>query len=81
MTPKQIQKTLKERKVTQKALARKLGISEMGVSRVINRLNVSNRVMTAVAGAIGKPKEQVFPEYYLGPRKRRTSKAMGTNKA
>lgn len=77
MTPNQIQEELKKRKVTQKQIARLLGISEMSVSKVVNKIIVSDRIMSVVAGALGIPKEEVFPEYYYGPKRRSTSKAIG----
>jgi len=80
MTPKQRKEALKKRKVTQKSIADKLGISEMSVSKAINDQIVSDRIYTAVAAAIGKPKGTVFPVYYHGPRRRRTSKAFGFRK-
>ena len=51
------------------------------MSRVIHRLSVSDRIMRAVAQAIGKPKTKVFPDYYLGPKLRSTSKAIGQKAA
>ena len=81
MTPEQIQKALKKRKITQKKIATDLGLSEMSVSRCIKyfhlRIGISDKIMTAVADAIGKPKEQVFSDYYKGPRLRSTSKSLG----
>jgi len=82
MTPKQRKAALKKRKVTQKALAKQIGVAEMSVSRVVNNTSNrswSDRIMTAVAEAIGKPKERVFPEYYCSHPRRSTSKAMGKN--
>jgi len=77
MTPQEIQKALQEKETTQKAIAGKLGVSEMSVSKVVHGMIVSDRIMTAVALAIGKPKTVVFPGYYFGPKLRRTSKALG----
>lgn len=80
MTPKQIQDTLKKKKITQKMIAVRADKSEMSVSKVCRKLMISDRIMAEVAKAIGKPKEKVFPEYYYGPRLRSTSKAMGQQK-
>lgn len=80
MTPKQRKDALKKKRVTQKEIAEKLGISEMSVSKAIHELIVSDRIYTAVAAAIGKPKDRVFSRYYHGPRRRRTSKAFGFKK-
>lgn len=77
MTPKQRKEALKKRKKTQKSIADELGVSEMSVSKAIRELIVSDRIYTAVAAAMGKPKEKVFPGYYYGPRRRSTSKAFG----
>ena len=77
MTPQAIQKALREKKTTQKEIAGKLGVSEMSVSKVIHGAFVSDRIMAAVARAVGKSKTQVFPDYYFGPKLRRTSKAIG----
>lgn len=74
MTPNRIQYELKERGLTQKALAAQIGVKPMHLSCVVRKQRVSNRVMRAVAEAIGKPVQTVFPEYYLAPPKRRTSK-------
>jgi len=77
MHPADIQAELKKRGLTQKALAEKLGVSEFPVSAVINKKHVSDRIMTAVAEAIGRDKTEVFAEYYLSPPKRSTSHAIG----
>lgn len=74
MTPTKIQEALKEKKITQKAIAGELGVAEMTVSKVIHRITVSNRIMKAIALKIGMPYVRVFPEYYLQPPKRSTSK-------
>lgn len=82
MTPEQRKAALKKRGITQKAIAEKLGVSEMSVSRQVNNTDnysVSDRIMSEIARAIGKSKQKVFPEYYLGPKKRSTSKAIGKN--
>ena len=74
MTPNRIQFELKERGITQRAIAAKLGQSEMHISYIIHKHRVSDRAMRAVADAIGKDVRAVFPEYYNAPPKRRTSK-------
>ena len=74
MTPNRIQYELKERGVTQRALAQKLGKCEMMISYIIRKQRISDPVMRAVADAIDKPIQTVFPEYYNAPPKRRTSK-------
>ena len=76
MTPGRIQGKLKDRGITQKAIAGELGVSEINISRVIHRKTVSDRIMRAVAEKIGKEPWDVFPEYYLQAPKRRTSKTL-----
>lgn len=75
MTPLEIQRAIRKNGTTQKSIAQNLDVTEMSVSYVINKKMVSNRIMRAVARAIGKVPTEVFPEYYLeGPKfPRRTS--------
>ena len=77
MHPADIQAALKKRGLTQQAIADQLRVSPITVSQVIRGKNISDRIMKAVAKAIEKPVQYVFPEYYLSPPKRKTSKAMG----
>ena len=77
MTPQEIQKALQEKKTTPKAITGKLGVSEMIVSKVVHGMIVSDRIMKAVALAIGKPKTEVLPGSCFGLKLRRTSKALG----
>lgn len=72
-----IQYHLKKRGIPQKQLALELGVGDMAVSNVINKRIVSDRIMKAVAKAIGRDVIEVFPEYYLKPPKRKTSQAFG----
>ena len=74
MHPADIQAALKKRGIKQKDLAATLGISEMTLSVVIRKIRISNRVMRGIAEAIGKDHREVFPEYFLAPPKRSTSK-------
>lgn len=76
MTSGEIQKKLKENGWTQKAIAENLEppVSEMTVSKVIHRIIVSSRVMRAIADKVGEDHREVFPEYFLQPPKRSTSK-------
>lgn len=76
MTTLEIQAALKKRGITQKQLAVDLGVSEMTVSKVINKTLISDRVMRGVAAAIQEDPADAF-EYYNGPRLRKTSKAYG----
>ncbi len=74
MTPNKIQEALRKNDITQKQIASELSVAEMTVSKVIHRIIVSDRVMKAIASKIGRDHRQVFPEYYLQPPKRSTSK-------
>ena len=76
MTPDEIKKALDDKKTTQTAIAEKLDVSAMSVSRVIYRGSTSDRIMRAIADAIGKKHTEVFPDYYLSPPKRSTSKTV-----
>jgi transcriptional regulator with XRE-family HTH domain len=69
MTPDEIKKAIKKKNTTQKAIAEKLGVSEMAVSHIVNKNQISNRIMQEVARVIGKDPCKIFPEYYLeGPK-------------
>lgn len=74
MEPAKIQYELKKRGITQKAIAREIGVAEMSVSKAIHRTGISDRIMKAVSRAIEQDHRYVFGEYYFGPKKRRTSK-------
>jgi len=74
MKPLKIQYELKLRGIQQADIARDLGVSSMAVSHVVNRTIVSDRIMRAVAAAIGRDHREVFPDYYLSKPKRSTSK-------
>ena len=74
MHPADIQAALKKHGYTQKMIARELGITEMPVSRVISKAIVSSRIMCAIAKRINRTPQEVFPEYFLQPPKRRHSK-------
>ena len=75
MTPSEIQKRLTDAKTTQRAVAQKVGVTPVSVSEVVNGKQVSDRIMRAVADAIGEDFRLVFADYYLRPPKRKTSKA------
>ncbi|MDY6792853.1 MAG: hypothetical protein SWH54_16435 [Thermodesulfobacteriota bacterium] len=76
MTPDEIKKAIKKNKTTQSAIAKKLNRSDMTVSLVIRRERISDYVMRGIAEAINKEHITVFPEYYLSPPKRSTSKTV-----
>ena len=71
MHPAKIQMELKLRGITQKDIAKKLGVVAMCVSREVNGQHCSERVRRAIAEAIGvdDPKA-VFPDYYFGTKRR-----------
>jgi len=75
MTPLERQFALKKRGITQKQVAEAIGVSPISVSDVIRGQRVSDRIMRGIAAAIGKDVRQVFPQYYLRPPLRSTSKA------
>ncbi len=70
----EIQYELKKRGITQKTVAAELGVTQMPVSKVINKLIVSSRIMCHVAKRIERDHRDVFPEYFLQPPKRSHSK-------
>jgi len=74
MTPNQRQFALKEKNLTQRAIAQKIGVTEVSVSDVIKGRRISDRIMRTVADALGDDVRLVFPEYYLRPPLRKTSK-------
>lgn len=75
MTPAKIQYELKKRKITQESIADQEGVHPVSISTVINRVSGrSDRLMKAIAKAIGKDHREVFPEYYFRKPKRSTSK-------
>lgn len=74
MHPADIQAEMKKRGISQQKLAHDLAVTQETVSKVVNKHCISDRVMRAVAAAIDKPVALVFPEYYLSPPKRTTSK-------
>lgn len=75
MTPNEIKKAIKKNNTTQKEIAKKLSVTEMSISHIVNKNQISNRIMQEIARTIGKDPCEVFPEYYLiGPKyPRRTS--------
>ena len=75
MTPKEIQAAIRAKGITQKAIAEKLNRTEMSVSYVIRRTIVSDYIMRGISKAIGKDRTVVFPDYYLKPPARCTSKS------
>ncbi len=60
MTPLEIKIELMKAGVSLRSIARQLEVSPTAVSLVVNRRMVSNRIMEAVAKAIGSEKKTVF---------------------
>jgi len=69
MTPAKIQYELKRRGITQRAIADGIGRSEQHVGQVILGRSTSHRTMTAIAKAIEKRPEALWPDYYLRPKR------------
>ena len=74
MKPLEIQFELKKRGISQKQIAEDNNVSPMTISKLINRSLVSDRLMKVVSELIGEDHRLVFPEYYLRPPLRNTSK-------
>ncbi|MDY7037337.1 MAG: hypothetical protein SV375_14375 [Thermodesulfobacteriota bacterium] len=66
-----IQYELAKRGITQKSIASELKVSDMMISLVVNKKHVSDRVMRAIAEKINQDHQEVFPEHYLNPRRRK----------
>jgi transcriptional regulator with XRE-family HTH domain len=65
-----IQFLLRKRGIDQEQIAKEQGVSDMSVSRVINRKNLkSDRFMKAIANKLEKNHRVVFPEHYLKKKK------------
>jgi len=76
MTPFEIQFELKKRGITQKMIADQEGVSPISISKTVNKLIVSDRLMRTISKAINEDYRLVFAEYYLRPPKRSTSKTV-----
>lgn len=73
-TPGKIQAMLRDRGITQKAIASELGVSEMSVSDVIHFRMVSRKLMREIARRIDADPEAVFAWYFCQDRPQRPSK-------
>ncbi len=71
MTPEEIKIELfkARRRITYTEIAKGVGVSRQAVHQVIDRKWISNRIMEAVAKALSREKEYVFPEYFLKKKK------------
>jgi len=71
MKPEIIQLVLRRAGITQRDIARRLGVSEVSVHKEIYGIATSERIREAVAEAMGQDKERVFADYYMSPAIRR----------
>ena len=71
MHPADIQAALKKKKITQKEIAKELGVSEMAVSMVINKRMVSERIIRVVADKVERDPLVIFHEHYLNAANRK----------
>lgn len=60
MTPRQIRKIMKQKKVTQKSIAKNLKVFQGSVSRVISKDFESRRIQEAIANAVGLSFDEVW---------------------
>ena len=63
MTPTEIRIELLKRRHSLTMISGELNVTPAAVHRVIERNSVSERIMIAVANAIGRPAPDVFPEH------------------
>jgi predicted transcriptional regulator len=61
MTPKKIRILLMENDVRQARIADQLGVSRTAVSNVIKGIVESRRIKNAIASAVGKKLEELWP--------------------
>lgn len=64
MNALEIRAELLRRGLSLRSISRRVGVSGTAVLFVVNRKIVSRRIMEAIASAIERDKEDVFPEYY-----------------
>ena len=62
MHPEKIKYELRSRGLTATVIAEQVGVSPSTVSQVINYGHTSQRVMSAIAKAIGKTVEEIWPQ-------------------
>jgi len=70
VTPLERQFELRKLGYTQKSFAIETGVHPVTIADLISGKMVSNRLMKAFSRTIGKDYREVFPEYFLTPRKR-----------
>ena len=57
-----------QKKITLTSIANALGVAVPTVSDVLHGKTTSRRIAQAIADAIGKPLEEVFPKYSQSPQ-------------
>lgn len=75
MTSEEIKLELfkRRRDITMAGIARNLGVTRQAVQVVVDRRQTSQRIAAAVAAAIERPLEEVFPELSGGADRRRAA--------
>lgn len=64
MNALEIRAELLRRGLSLRSISRRVGVSGNAVLLVVHRKLISRRIMEAIAAAIERNKEDVFPEYY-----------------
>lgn len=62
---------------SQAEIARQLAVSRATVNQVVRGIERSRRVEAAIAKAIGKPLDRIWPAYYKTRRARRATRLVG----
>jgi predicted transcriptional regulator len=62
MTPQEIRARLIMKKVKQRQIAKRLGVTDGAVHQVIYGLETSRRIRQAIAEAIDLPESEVWPQ-------------------
>lgn len=75
MTSEEIKLELfkRRREITMAGIARKLGVTRQAVQVIVDRRQTSHRISQAVADAIERPLEEVFPELFERAERRRAA--------
>jgi lambda repressor-like predicted transcriptional regulator len=67
--PEDIKAALRKKRVTQKAIADELHVSETVINLVINDRSRSRRIAQYIADKIGKPVDEIWPGSYTNKDK------------
>ena len=65
MTPTQIKIELLKKNVSQRDIAKALGVADATVNKIIYRQGESKRVKEAISKIIGKPVNKIWPSRYV----------------